>query len=332
MNNKFRAIVSDYITETDVNKQVGIKQLSDLPDGDLLIEVEYSSLNYKDTLSANGHRGITRKYPHTPGIDASGVVASSKSNNFKKGDRVLVTGYDLGMNTSGGFSEYIRVPENWAVRLPEEVSTREAMIYGTAGFTAATAIFEFQKNGILPESGKIVVNGATGGVGTMAISMLAKLGYKVSAVSGKAEQKDYLINIGATEVIDRSEIFDKSGKPLLQKRWAAALDNVGGNTLTTLLKSMNDYGVVCNCGMVESTDFSSTVFPFILRAVRLIGIASADTPMKQRLEIWNKIFGEYRLANYPFRIKEVSLDELIEEIELMTLGKQVGRILVNVKK
>ncbi len=331
MNPYFNALVSDYISEKEVKKSIEQRTIDSLPPNDALIEVHYSALNYKDTLSANGHRGITRNYPHTPGIDAAGVIAECSSGKFKEGDEVLVTGYDLGMNTSGGFAEYIRVPSEWVVPLPSGISPKEAMIYGTAGFTAATAILEFQENGIKPESGKVLVNGATGGVGTMAIAMLAKLGYEVTAASGKPEQTDYLKKLGAAEVIHRNEIYDETRKPLLAKRWIAALDNVGGNTLSTLLRSMSENGVVCNCGMVESTEFSVNVFPFILRAVRLIGIASADTAMQRRLEIWSKIFGEYRLGKYNFNIKEVALNDIIAEIDKMAKGKQVGRILVKIK-
>ncbi len=330
MDTKFKALVSRYIDETKVAKNIELRDIDDLPKHDTLIKVEYSSLNYKDTLSANGHKGITRNYPHTPGIDAAGVVVKTEGNKFQAGDKVVVTGYDLGMNTSGGFAEYIRVPEEWIVPLPTNIPAKEAMIYGTAGFTAATAIFEFQKHGLTPESGKVLVTGATGGVGTLAIAMLAKMGYKVVASTGKTDLSDYLRKLGASEIIHRDEINDKSGKPLLEKQWIASLDNVGGNTLATILRSTLEYGIVCNCGMVEGTVLNTNVFPFILRGVRLVGIASAETPMRRRLEIWDKIFNEYRLEEYNFNIKEVTLEELPSEIDLMAKGKHVGRILVKV--
>jgi len=330
MGTKFKALVSRYIDGIQVIKNIEIKDISELPQNDTLIKVEYSSLNYKDTLSANGHKGITRNYPHTPGIDAAGVIVETKGNKFKSGDRVIVTGYDLGMNTSGGFAEYIRVPEDWIVPLPDDISTKEAMIYGTAGFTASTAIYEFQKHGISAGSGKVLVTGATGGVGTLAVAMLAKLGYQVVASTGKAELSDYLKKLGASEIIHRDEVNDQTGKPLLAKKWIASLDNVGGNTLATILRSTIEYGIVCNCGMVEGTVLNTNIFPFILRGVRLVGIASAETPMKRRLEIWNKIFNEFRLEKYNFNIKEVSLEELPTEIDLMAKGQQVGRILVKI--
>lgn len=330
METKFKALVSKYIDEKTVVKNTEFRDINELPDNDTLVKVEYSALNYKDALSANGHRGITRNYPHTPGIDASGIVIETRGNKFKHGDRVLITGYDLGMNTSGGFAEYVRVPENWIIKLPENVSTREAMIYGTAGFTAATAILEYQNFGISPESGKVLVTGATGGVGSLAVSMLKKLGYFVVASTGKIHLADYLKNVGASEIIHRDEVNDKTGKPLLAKRWIAALDNVGGNTLSTILRSTMDYGIVCSCGMVEDTNFSTNVFPFILRGVRLVGIASADTPMEKRLEIWNKIFNEYRLNEIKFNVKEISLDELPSEIDKMLKGEQVGKVIVKI--
>jgi len=330
MENKFKAFVSRYVDEKTVVKSIEIKDFSELPQNDTLIKVEYSALNYKDTLSANGHRGITRNYPHTPGIDAAGEIIETGSSKFKAGDKVLVTGYDLGMNTSGGFAEYIRVPADWIVPLPADVTTREAMIYGTAGFTAATAILEFQEHGITPNSGKVLITGATGGVGTLAVAMLAKLGYQVVASTGKLELTDYLKQIGASEVIHRKEIYDTRSKPLLAKKWIAALDNVGGNTLSSILRSTFDYGIVCNCGMVESTDLNTNIFPFILRGIRLVGIASAETPMPKRLQIWNKIFGEYRLKNYSFLIKEVTLEELSQEIEIMSKGLQVGKVIVKI--
>ncbi len=330
MSTRFKALVSRYIDEINVTKNIELKDISELPQNDTLIKVEYSSLNYKDTLSANGHKGITRNYPHTPGIDAAGMVVETKGKKFKSGDKVIVTGYDLGMNTSGGFAEYIRVPEDWIVPLPNDISTKEAMIYGTAGFTAATAINEFQKHGIVPESGKVLVTGATGGVGTLAIAMLAKLGYKVVASTGKMNLSGYLTKLGASEIIQRDEINDKTEKPLLAKQWIASLDNVGGNTLATILRSTFEHGIVCNCGMVEGITLNTNIFPFILRGVRLVGIASAETPMKRRLEIWNKIFNEYRLAEYNFNIKEVTLEELPNEIDLMAKGEQVGKILVKI--
>lgn len=328
MSNKFKAFVSRYIDDKAVVKNIELKDFSELPLNDTLIKVEYSALNYKDTLSANGHRGITRNYPHTPGIDAAGEIVETMSSKYKVGDKVLVTGYDLGMNTSGGFAEYIRVPSDWIVPLPPDITTREAMIYGTAGFTAASAILEFQEHGISPNSGKVLITGATGGVGTLAIAMLAKLGYDIVASTGKLELTDYLNQLGVSEVISRQNVFDTSGKPLLAKKWIAALDNVGGNTLSTILRSTYDYGIVCNCGMVESTELKTNIFPFILRGIRLVGIASAETPMQRRLQIWEKIFGEYRLQSYKFNIKEVTLEDLPKEIEIMSKGEQVGKVVV----
>ncbi len=332
MNKNFKAFVTTVSPDGTVIKEITTREAEIVNTGEVIIKVKYSSLNFKDTLSANGNRGITRNYPHTPGIDAAGEIAESADARFKVGDRVLVTGYDMGMNTNGGFAEYIKVPADWVVALPNDVSFREAMIYGTAGFTAANAVLEFEEYGITPDKGAVLVNGATGGVGSIAISILAKLGYKVIAASGKTEKYDDLKAMGAADIIGREELSDTSPKPLLKKRWIAALDNVGGNTLSTILRSTEDYGIVCNCGMVESSSLEVSVFPFILRGVRLVGIASAETTMKKRLAIWENIFGSYRLASYGFPINEVSLEELPKEIDLMSRGGQFGRVIINLEK
>lgn len=330
MQNAFKAMI---VEETEPNKFVrkfGERTVESLPAGDVLIRVHYSSLNYKDALSARGHKGITRRYPHTPGIDAAGVVEWSDSALFKTGERVIVTGYDLGMNTSGGFSEYIRVPAAWVVPLPDVISFREAMIYGTAGFTAGICIHELQKHGIMPETGKILVTGATGGVGCLAAAMLAKIGYTVSASTGKQESYKFLENIGVNEILTRENVSDKSGKPLLSARWAGAIDSVGGNTLSTVIRSIQPRGSVCVLGLVESDKFESTVYPFLLRGINILGIDSAERSMDYRLNIWNKIFGEWRLDNLNFIAKEVALTDLEPEIEKILKGGQVGRVVVRV--
>lgn len=328
MELSFRALVTEETESGEFIRSIKTKHKEDLPAGEVIVKVQYSSLNYKDALSASGHKGITRKFPHTPGIDAAGVVVESATDLFSEGDEVIVTGHDLGMNTDGGFAEYIRVPAYWVVRKPDTISIRKAMIYGTAGFTAATGISEIQKCGITPDMGPVLVTGATGGVGTMAVAILNKLGYHVIASTGKESSHDFLKKLGAKEIIHRSEVNDQSGKGLLPKRWIAAIDNVGGNTLSTILRATSDRGVVTNCGMVESTKLDTFVFPFILRGVRLIGIASAETPLQQRLMLWDKISTEYLLDNTDFFVKEVSLDQVSTEIDLILSGGQTGRVLV----
>ena len=304
------------------------RKVSELPEGDVLIKVEWSGLNYKDALSASGHKGITRRFPHTPGIDAAGTVAYSTNPAFVQGEQVLVTGYDLGMNTSGGFAQYIRVPGAWVVKLPAGLGLKESMIIGTSGFTAASAIFEFLHHGITPQAGKVLVSGATGAVGSMAVAMLARNGFQVVASSGKPELTDLLLKLGASEVIDRQSIDDASGKGLLPGRWIAALDTVSGNTLSTILRSTIERGIVCNCGMIASSRLDVPVFPFILRAVRLIGIASADTPMNRRLEIWKLISEKLQPANLDEMHRVVGLDAVQDELNRMLSGQQSGKVLV----
>ncbi len=326
----FKALVVEETSEGKFVATIKDKLITDLPQGELLIKVMFSGLNYKDALSASGHRGITRRYPHTPGIDAAGIVIESVSPDFSQGDEVVVTGYDLGMNTSGGFAQYIRVPAKWAVHKPANLSLKECMIIGTSGFTAASAVYEFIKHGIEPGSGKILVTGASGAVGSMAVSMLAEAGYRVVASSGKTAATSWLKKLGADEVIGRDEVNDLTEKPLLPPRWIAAIDTVGGNTLSTVIRSTADRGIVTNCGMLASNKLDVSVFPFILRAVRLVGIASAETPMARRLEIWNLISGKLKFTGLDKIYHPISLQEVPEALEQMLKASTTGKILVEI--
>lgn len=330
-NLKFRAMV---VTETEDKKytrEIKEKTIADLPPGDVLINVHYSSLNYKDALSASGNKGVTRKYPHTPGVDAAGVVAESATPDFKPGDKVLVTGYDLGMNTSGGYEEYIRVPAAWVVRLPENLSLRESMIYGTAGFTAALSCFKMINNGVTPDKGPVLVTGATGGVGSIAVSILVKSGYEVVAVNGMVDEKDYLLELGAKEVISIEEADDKSGRPLLKPRWAGAIDTVAGNILATAIKTTKYGGSVTCCGNVGSAELNSSIYPFILNGVSLLGIDSVNCPVDLRLQVWNKIASDWKLDHLETITTELeSLESLDERMGLILQGKSKGRAIVKV--
>ena len=227
----FKAMIVEEKEEKTFTRRIGEKTVEALPPGDVLIEVAYSSLNYKDALSCIGNRGVTRQYPHTPGIDAAGVVVHSDASDVRNGDEVLVTGYDLGMNTSGGFGRLIRVPAGWVVPLPEGLTLRESMIYGTAGFTAAQSVLKIIEHGVKPEDGNILVSGSTGGVGSVSVSLLAHLGYNVIAVTGKKEEYGILKKLGAFEIISRDEATDNSGRLLLREKWAAVIDTVGGPIL-----------------------------------------------------------------------------------------------------
>lgn len=329
METKFKALVAEENADGKVWISLKEKSISELPDNEVLIKVHYSGLNYKDALSASGNRGITKKYPHTPGIDASGVVAESKVPEFKEGDEVIVTGYDMGMNTSGGFAEYIRVPASWIVRKPEDLSFEEAMILGTSGFTAGIGIYEFINHGVKPESGEILVTGATGAVGSIAIAMLAKAGYHVVAVSGKPEATEWLKKLGAERIIPREEADDTTGRPLLSGKWAAVLDTVSGNILSTAIRSTKEHGIVANCGMIASNTLNVSVFPFILRSVRLVGIASAETPMAKRLQVWDLV-QKLKPENLKEIAKTVTLEGVPDELKLMLEGKQKGKVIVKV--
>ena len=325
----FKAMVVQETADGKYTRRIAEKSLDDLPAGEVLVRVHYSSLNYKDGLSATGHRGVTKNYPHTPGVDAAGVVEESLSDAFQPGDEVIVTSYDLGMNTSGGFGQYIRVPARWVVPLPENLSPKESMAYGSAGLTAGFCILKLQEHGITPERGEILVTGATGGVGSFAVAMLAKIGYQVVAVTGKMDEKQFLIDLGAKEVISRDEATDTSGKPLLKGRWAGVVDAVGGEILATAIRSTKLHGAVTCCGNVASPDLPINVYPFILRGISLVGIDSQSFPMTFRRQTWEKIASEWKLADLDRQTSVCSLEELNSEIDLILAGKQKGRVIVD---
>ncbi|MGB7842601.1 MAG: YhdH/YhfP family quinone oxidoreductase [Salinimicrobium sp.] len=326
---EFKAFVIEE-KEGDFIREIKSKKVNDLPEGDVLIKVHFSSLNYKDALSASGNKGVTRKYPHTPGIDAVGTVVSTKTNKFKVDDKVIVTSYDLGMNTDGGFGQYISVPEDWVVKLPENLSMKEAMIIGTAGLTAGMSVLRLTET-VKPEDGEIVVSGATGGVGSLCISILKKLGYKIAAITGKETERDFLLNLGADNIILRNDFESIKNKVLLKPVYAGAIDTVGGVILENIIKSINPMGVVTCCGNVASPKLDLTVFPFILRGVSLIGIDSQNYPMAYRERVWNKLSNEWKPDNLSETYSEITLNELGEKIDLMLHGKLKGRTVVKME-
>jgi putative YhdH/YhfP family quinone oxidoreductase len=332
-NISFKAMVVTETADKQFVREIKQKQIDDLPPGELLIKVRYSSLNYKDALSASGNKGVTRKYPHTPGVDAAGVVAESSSSEFSPGDEVLVTGYDLGMNTSGGYEEYIRVPANWVVKLPENLTLRESMVYGTAGFTAALSCFKLINNGVTPGKGPVLVTGATGGVGSIALSIMVKLGYEVVAVNGIVDETEYLLELGAKEVISIEDADDKSGRPLLRPRWAGAIDTIAGNLLSTAIKTTQYGGSVTCCGNVGSAEFSSSIYPFILNGVSLLGIDSVNCPVDVRMQVWRKIASEWKVDHLDKITTELeSLESLNERMGLILEGKNRGRAIVKISE
>ncbi|WP_430812807.1 MULTISPECIES: YhdH/YhfP family quinone oxidoreductase [unclassified Carboxylicivirga] len=300
-----------------------------LQDEEILVKVHYTSLNYKDALSATGNKGVTRHYPHTPGIDAVGVVEDSKSDTVKVGTKVIVTSYDLGMNTDGGFAEYTKVPAAWAVQLPDTMSMQEAMIYGTAGLTAGMSVLRLTEL-VKPTDGKIAVSGATGGVGAISVSILCKLGYSVVAITGKATETDFLKKLGAAEVLLRSDIENFDKKPLLKPLFAGAIDTVGGVILENIIKATSSMGVVTCCGNAASPKLELTVFPFILRGVTLIGIDSQNYPMPYRTKVWEKLAKEWKPANLAEACTEITLETVQSKIDQILQGQIKGRTLIRI--
>jgi len=328
---KFKAMVVSETVEKKFVREITQKALSELPGGELIVEVKYSSLNYKDALSASGNKAVTRKYPHTPGIDAAGVVVDSTTKAFGAGEEVVVMGFDLGMNTSGGFGQYLSVPSGWAVKLPQGLSLRDSMGYGTAGLTAALCILRLMAGGLNKDSGEVLVTGATGGVGSIAVAILGKLGFNVVAATGKADEKEFLTQLGAKAIISREEASDTSGRPLQKGRWAGVVDTVGGNILATALKTAKYGGLVAACGNAMSADLNVNVFPFILRGVSLLGVDSVEIPMRARQMAWNKLAGEWSVDLLRI-VTEVSLDGLSAEIDKILKGGVRGRVVVDLSK
>lgn len=319
-----------WVTEKPQFEQKVIERsLDDLPEGEVLIQVYYSSLNYKDALSATGNRGVTRQFPHTPGIDAAGVVAHSTVADFAAGDEVIVTGYDLGMNTLGGLAQYIRVPASWVVKRPSGLSLREAMVLGTAGLTAALCVDKLLHAGVAPQNGPVLVTGATGGVGSIAVMLLAKLGFQVTAATGKAEQAGFLRQLGAADVVARAELLEGMDKPLLKPEWAGVVDTVGGDMMFNTLKAVQHSGSVACCGLTAGVNFQGSVLPFILRGVNLLGVDSVELPLAIKAAMWNKLSAEWKL-DLESIVKEISLSEVPAAIVAMLASQQVGRTLVRI--
>ena len=313
-----------------VSSGITRRPISELPAGDVLIQVRYSSLNYKDALAATGNPGVVRKFPHVPGIDASGIVVESSQADLPPGTEVVVTGRELGVERWGGWAEYIRVPAAWVLKRPHGLTLEEAMILGTAGFTAAQSLLAVRSHGIRPDSGEIVVTGATGGVGSLAVKLFAAQGYKVVAVSGKADRIEWLKAQGASEVIDRAAFVDASKRPLLPSRWAGAVDTVGGETLATVIRSTSHRGCVAACGVVGGAELPLTVFPFILRGVTLAGIDSAWCPDDRRRVIWELLSTTWKLKELTSLAEHVDLDDVNSAVERILNGHIAGRIVVQV--
>ncbi len=326
-NLSYTALVVEESGKNEFTRSIKQLKTNDLPENDVLIRVNYSSLNYKDALSATGNKGVTKQYPHTPGIDAAGIIEDCKSGAFKKGDKVIVTSYDLGMNTSGGFGQYIRVPEEWVVRLPKGLGLKQSMIFGTAGFTAGMSVDRLVQS-IKPEDGDILVTGATGGVGSLAAGILAHIGFSVVAVSGKKET-GLMDQLGVKQVIERDNFLENTKPPMLKEQWAGVIDTVGGPILATAIKSAKQDAVVTCCGNVASFDLPINVFPFILRGVSLMGIDSQHCPMDLRVHIWEKLSTEWKFSELENIYQETDLVQLDSKIKEILKGSLQGRTLVN---
>ncbi|GGE72946.1 oxidoreductase [Streptosporangium jomthongense] len=301
--------------------------IKDLPEGEVLIRVSHSSLNYKDALSASGNKGVTRSFPHTPGIDAAGEVIESATGTPAVGSQVIVTGYDLGMNTDGGFGEYIRVPSAWCVPMPRGWDAETAMTYGTAGLTAGLCVQKLLTMGARPEQGKVAVSGASGSVGSVAVELLSKLGFDVVAISGKADHADSLRELGAREVVGRDALAEEK-KPMLKPVFANAVDTVGGSPLAELLKQIKPGGSVSCCGLVAGPQLQTTVLPFILRGVNLLGVDSVEIPLDEKEAVWKKFAGDWKCDKAEASVRRIGRADLGDALQAFLKGQSAGKIIL----
>jgi acrylyl-CoA reductase (NADPH) len=329
MNEDFMALV---VNKSETDFTLGIKNVSfnELPAGEVLIKVAYSSINYKDGLASIPDGKIVRSYPFVPGIDLAGVVVSSEDPRYKEGDQVIATSYEIGVSHYGGYSEYARIPADWIVPLPENLSLKEAMIYGTAGLTAALSVQRLEENGLTPEKGKVLVTGATGGVGSIAVAILAKRGYDVVASTGKSSERDYLHKLGAKEVVSREEVYNGKIKALDKQLWAGCVDPVGGESLAAVLSKILYNGSVAVSGLTGGGNVPATVFPFILRGINLLGIDSVYCPMDVRKPLWERMATDFKPEVLNSISKEISLEELPQTLPLILQGQARGRFIVKI--
>lgn len=328
MKQQFKALM---VREQDGIFSAQVEQLliSEISKNEVMIKVAYSSVNYKDALSASGNRGVSRNFPHIPGIDAAGEVVSSTCEAVKEGDHVIITGYDLGMNTWGGFGEYVCVPACWVIKLPKGLSLFEAMCLGTAGLTAGLSVYHLIQSGIGTEQGKIAVSGATGGVGSISIALLSKLGYEVVAISGKEEDRFITEILGARSVISRNEFIDANDRKFLSKdEYVGGIDTVGGSVLSGIIKSIKYNGSVTTCGNIASAEIRTSTYPFILRGIKLIGIDSVQQPLKFKSEIWNLLADQWKPACLKDIVRKISIEELPDVLSTMLKGESRGRFVV----
>jgi len=327
----FRALLTDRDAEGRVTSSVEMLDDARLPEGDVTVDIDWAGLNYKDGLCLTGGGGLVRTYPHVAGIDFAGTVRDSSDSRYAAGDSVVLTGWRVGETHWGGYAERARVKADWLVPLPQGLTPRDAMIVGTAGLTAMLAIDRLEAAGLAPASGEVLVTGAAGGVGTIATSLLARLGYQVAALSGRAQHAEALKALGAAGVVDRAEFLAQPDKPLESARWAAVIDNVGGPVLGKALRQVKYGGVVASIGNAGGIALETTVLPFILRGISLFGIDSVMQPFETRVAAWRRIAGTFDLAAYAGLVREVGLEELPQAAGEILAGEVKGRVLVKVR-
>lgn len=321
------------VEKDDVGYRCGLRSLQDdmLPAGDVTVRVEYSTLNYKDALAITGFAPVVRSFPMVPGIDFAGTVEASQSPAFQPGDAVVLNGWGVGEQHWGGLSQKARVKSDWLIPLPSGFTARNAMAVGTAGYTAMLSVMALQEHGLRPEDGDIIVTGANGGVGTLAILLLSHLGYRVTASTGRPEEKGFLEKLGASEIIDRRSLA-QAGKPLQAERWAGAIDTVGSHTLANICASTRSEGIVTACGLAQGMDFPATVAPFILRGVTLRGINSVTQPRARRIEAWNRLAADMDFELLEALTREIGLADAIEQAQVLMNGSVRGRLIVDVNR
>ncbi|WP_168012828.1 MDR family oxidoreductase [Halomonas salinarum] len=326
----FKAIL---IEKDDAGYRAGLTELNDsqLPDGEVTVRVEYSTLNYKDALAITGKGPVVRRFPMVPGVDLAGTVESSDSDRYQAGDRVLLNGWGVGEGHWGGLAQKARLKADWLIPLPETFSAKQAMAIGTAGYTAMLSVMALEQHGLTPASGPVLVTGANGGVGSFSIALLAALGYTVMASTGRPEEADYLKRLGAAEILDRAELVEK-GKPLAKERWAGAIDSAGSHTLANVCAGTRYGGVVAACGLAQGMDFPSTVAPFILRGVTLAGIDSVMRPREDRLAAWQRLADVLDTGMLDEIAHEVGLEEAIDTATRLIEGSVQGRTVVDVNR
>jgi acrylyl-CoA reductase (NADPH) len=330
MSNTFKALRAELESEELTIKITELQQ-EDLPEGDTIIEVHFSSLNYKDGMALNGNKAkIMRNIPMSPGIDLAGIIQSTSSDKFKQGDEVIVTGWGLGETHSGGYSQLVRVNSEWLIKKPDNISLKHTMSAGTAGLTAMLSIMSLEDSGISNTSGDIVVTGASGGVGNISIMILNKLGYSVTAVTGRMELENYLKNIGASNVMSRDDLLAMN-RPLNSGKWAGAIDTSGGIILANVLSAINYDGAVACCGNAAGNDLPTTVLPFILRKVKLIGIDSVYCPQSIRIKAWEKLGELINAEDFEKVTEEINLVNINESAQKILAGQIQGRVVVNIK-